>query len=637
MGIFNIIHKWNFPSNNNSQIFGIADSGVETFNGTPIKSLAREICQNSLDAKAHNGEPTKIEFKVFTLAPSDIPDCSGLEDAFERSLSFWSLQKSSKAKTFFKTALTTVKSPSITCLRISDFNTTGLLGSREEYNSPWCNLTKSTGASDKSGSNGGSFGIGKYAPFACSAFRTIFYSTSDSEDMCAYQGVSRLTSFKNKKNEITQGIGFYGNDKNMPVYQQISLDPSFSRDSRNHGTDIFILGFNGDVNWKHQMVASILDGFLYAVYSSALVVDVDGIVISKETLPVLVESHKAYFQEHADEYYRTLVDEKIARTFVDELNEDAELSGKLTLRLMIMPEFHRRVAMVRQTGMKIKDKGNINGLIPFAGVLFIEGDAINTYLRGLENPQHLEWEVERAENKNKARRLLSYLLRFIKSCLDEMKNDDSEEALDPSVGEYLSATQDDDVPNQETTEGIQDSIKDIKIRITEVKPQPTGSQSGPDGKTQVDDENGDLVVTDLPGEGGSGSKGAGGGGGNGGGDNPGNGGGDAPVEHRKSFSSIAPANIRTPVRNKDKGEYTIIFTPSASATDGVLEVFMSAESQNYDAKILNAECESCPNIAFSNNRISNLTFTDKQPLKINIVLDYHDYCSMEVKAYGNKV
>lgn len=47
-------YAWNFPSNNHGQIFGIADSGVETFNGTPIKSLAREICQNSIDANLKN-------------------------------------------------------------------------------------------------------------------------------------------------------------------------------------------------------------------------------------------------------------------------------------------------------------------------------------------------------------------------------------------------------------------------------------------------------------------------------------------------------------------------------------------------------------------------------------------------------
>lgn len=72
--MFNLMQKWNFPSNNYGQILGIADSGVETFKGTPIKSLAREICQNSLDASLNNNEPTRIEFKAFEIDPHKIPD-----------------------------------------------------------------------------------------------------------------------------------------------------------------------------------------------------------------------------------------------------------------------------------------------------------------------------------------------------------------------------------------------------------------------------------------------------------------------------------------------------------------------------------------------------------------------------------
>ena len=168
--MFNFSPKWNFPSNNNGPILGIADSGVETFKGTPIKSLAREICQNSLDARLDDSKPTKIEFKTFDIDPKSIPDYSNFEDAFKRSLDFWSIQESTQAKKFFTRALKGLHSSSIKCLRISDFNTSGLTGSHEEYNSPWCNLTKSSGASDKSGSRGGSFGIGKFAPFACSVF-----------------------------------------------------------------------------------------------------------------------------------------------------------------------------------------------------------------------------------------------------------------------------------------------------------------------------------------------------------------------------------------------------------------------------------------------------------------------------------
>ena len=124
----------------------------------------------------------------------------------------------------------------------------------------------------------------------------------DSEGVTAYQGVARLTSFKDKNGETTQGIGFYGADKNAPVKQQISIDPSYSRKAGESGTDIFVLGFNGGKDWKHDMVASVLDGFLYAVYTGELIVEVEDIVIRKETLPELIASHKEYFSEYADEY-----------------------------------------------------------------------------------------------------------------------------------------------------------------------------------------------------------------------------------------------------------------------------------------------------------------------------------------------
>ena len=91
-------YVWNFPSNNHGQIFGIADSGVETFNGTPIKSLAREICQNSIDANLRNGEPTHIVFHSFEIAPSDIPGFDDLEDAFSKSLKYWSKQQSTNVQ-----------------------------------------------------------------------------------------------------------------------------------------------------------------------------------------------------------------------------------------------------------------------------------------------------------------------------------------------------------------------------------------------------------------------------------------------------------------------------------------------------------------------------------------------------------
>lgn len=42
-------------------------------------------------------------------------------------------------------------------------------------------------------------------------------------------------------------------------------------------------------------------------------------------------------------------------------------------------------------------------------------------------------------------------------------------------------------------------------------------------------------------------------------------------------------------------------------------------------------------LTVSGNKISGLTFTENVPVKLSVKIDFHDYCSMEVKAYGNKV
>ena len=35
--------SWNFPGNQDGQVKGVADAGIENFNGTELSSLAREI------------------------------------------------------------------------------------------------------------------------------------------------------------------------------------------------------------------------------------------------------------------------------------------------------------------------------------------------------------------------------------------------------------------------------------------------------------------------------------------------------------------------------------------------------------------------------------------------------------------
>lgn len=49
--------RWNFPGNQDGQVKGVADAGIENFNGTELSSLARENCQNSLDAALNDSNP----------------------------------------------------------------------------------------------------------------------------------------------------------------------------------------------------------------------------------------------------------------------------------------------------------------------------------------------------------------------------------------------------------------------------------------------------------------------------------------------------------------------------------------------------------------------------------------------------
>ena len=72
--------QWRFPSNDHGENKGINDSGVATFRGTPLKSLAREICQNSLDAT--RDKTVKVEFNVFSIPTQNVPGMNVLKDAF---------------------------------------------------------------------------------------------------------------------------------------------------------------------------------------------------------------------------------------------------------------------------------------------------------------------------------------------------------------------------------------------------------------------------------------------------------------------------------------------------------------------------------------------------------------------------
>jgi hypothetical protein len=107
--------------------------------------------------------PTSGETKNFTLGTEVLV----LQSMFQQ---IWDAARAS------------LTSDKVRILEISDYNTCGLEGDDRKVGGRWHSLVKSEGVPNPNAAAGGSYGIGKMAPFACSDARTVLYSTKTQEE-----------------------------------------------------------------------------------------------------------------------------------------------------------------------------------------------------------------------------------------------------------------------------------------------------------------------------------------------------------------------------------------------------------------------------------------------------------------------
>lgn len=156
--------KWNFPNNGCGQVRGVSDAGIETFTGTEIQSLAREICQNSLDAAVEESATgVKVEFERYAIHENDIPGYIDYASNIKKANEYWATKKGKKTINYLEKAFNAINQNSSYVLRISDYNTTGLNDPYGDSDEGWNALTKLDGGATKSGDKAGAFGIGKNA------------------------------------------------------------------------------------------------------------------------------------------------------------------------------------------------------------------------------------------------------------------------------------------------------------------------------------------------------------------------------------------------------------------------------------------------------------------------------------------
>lgn len=576
---------WYFPPTSGGREDGFNDPGIAHFNGKPLSSLARETIQNSLDARKEESKPVEVVFELTSVSPEDIgaDELAYAMDACKRQAEMDAEKSVIRALETAHTAL----QHRVGCLRVSDRNTTGLFGRN------WHALIKMQGLSQKPGLEGagGSHGIGKYAPFAVSALRAVFYWTcylDDSGQIEKLQGKAVLMSHRDD-NGTTQGTGFYGIKQNCEELTRGIPDVFRILNEAGepiYGTSLLVTGFSEGSNWQQRIASSIIEKFFHAMPSGNLKV----VVEPERTENPLCEIDESSLGDWFDYLMDNVASEELteedgsalrrARDFwrlSDGTTEPVEKQdtdlGHCKLWIRLGDNVPSRVALVRRTGMLITDQQA--GLQrfplhrPFAAICVFEDPEGNELLRRMENPQHNQFEPDRLpeEDRARGRRALKRIVEWIR---DEVRKEAGpiEGSASTALSELNALLPDlqpedlfDDAANDGNSRTGERGFADrVTVRL---KPIRRSAPALPRGE-QDDDDGGSGDDIGLQGGGGTGdNRGDGGTGGPGEGEGEGGSGGRGSGGVRKLLP-ISRVRI-LPVQGSDN-RYRISFRSESTGT-----------------------------------------------------------------------
>ena len=631
--------RWNFHAVPYGEYKGLNDSGIEWFSGNTVAGLAREVCQNSLDACDDSTIPVMVELKKFSITANEFLGKERLIQELEGCGELANSMKSSETRAWIKRAHKILSSETVEVLRISDFNTTGLLGANlNNPTTPWHSLVRSSGLSDKNSTDGGSFGIGKFASFACSLLRTVFFSTYSNDGNKAYQGIARLPSSELKENHVTTGFGYYGLPDGRPIPEEIGFDKFYKRAENQFGTDIYIMGFSANLDdpneWSSRIIGAVLDGFLFAIYENKLAVKIGDLCIDQSNLGTLVEEYSEYGTGRSLEYYEVLTSDDTYWITVEDFMKSK--LGEVKLGILLKDGFHRKVAGIRSTGMMIQEIDRINSRMEFAGLLLLKGTGINHIMRSMENPKHNQWNPNKlTENRPFGRLCYSTLRNLINETLSGLAEGDAQDEFDSNIGDLLPDLPTDNSGPEVETETIDDRIKTItasrKVSLPPRCPAPSQqnpSMDIPDKSGEKEEENEVSGTGQGDGKGGSGV---------GYGQEEGDGRGrNEEVIKKSPYGAIHITQERIICSDKKNGKYILFFTPRVSAIDVKLALYIVSETREASIPAPLRDCfVAGQNVVISGNKIENMELRKDSPIKIRFSIAYEELCSMEFKVYGN--
>lgn len=442
--------EWRFPPLSGGTRQGYTNNDIEGFKGDLIDNLAREICQNSLDAHLEDSdEPVKVVFDLRFLNRKDHDVFSQYEKCLKGCRNYWGNDMDPRLTEFLNQAEAAISKDKIPVLVAGDYNTKGLSGSRsDKLSSSWESLTGSDGVSIKSsGNSAGSYGIGKNAPFACSSLSMVFYNTLDENNESAFIGVARLATLLNENNKPTQRVGKYQNnddvnEKWLPIYEsdKNSFRYCFKRTER--GTDVIIVGFTELSDWIRKVTEAVLKNFFVAVSEGKLIVELkdenDGKIIDASSISQIFEDLSFNDNEMVKvlQLYNAFINPDCKKVITVLEDDDVEIYIKSD------SGYKKTIANFRATGMLV---GTYYRRIfqHYAAVVIVRGSKLGELLKDTEPPRHNRWDYKLIDSSNKEKRqkaknaikqIDESVLAFLREQFETVSEDEVDAA---GVGEYL--------------------------------------------------------------------------------------------------------------------------------------------------------------------------------------------------------
>ena len=512
---------WRFAPTGGGAEYG-KSPGQHYFVNDAVTKTVREVLQNSLDHPAPGISTVDVTFRLTHLHPQDA-GMEGLRPHVESSLEDVSRDQDADAIEHYKRMLEALSSPSIPCLAITDSGTTGLQGLN------WRNLIfrEGTPTNTQGQVKGGSYGLGKNAPFNLSSCNTVIYSTryvsvaakGRVEHMA---GRSQLVSHDDpiKPNLRLQQTGFLGihepSRPNWPVE-----GPAIPQPFRlgHQGTGVFIIAFdtNAYPDWANETVKATVTQFFYAVHARKMTVTIErnsgenSRVINHDTLDIELENFPP--DDPTPHYHRALIENEPVLT---DPTGRLDQMGRMQVWVSTAKDSPRRTAHVNRRGMLITDSRIIseNPFYPSGGagwphwcaVTMAHDEAADSFIRRMEPPAHdsVHYKQLRDPDKQQAasfelRSQRDQITQIVRARIDTelgraSTNVDELAELFPDIPDLRQGVHDLPWRERQHTERPDDIVD-----VTPEEPDESNLVEDPDGTTTIETTN------ELSGEGHGGS------------------------------------------------------------------------------------------------------------------------------------